>query len=88
MSARWAFSIQVRRIGIFVKSQLCYFIEKFRRSGIFVADNATIFHTKLHRSNTSSGIKSDFGPLGLFDSGSQERHFRENPAMLFHRKAP
>jgi hypothetical protein len=65
MSARWAFLIQVCRIGIFVKSQLCCFIEKLRRSGIFVADNATIFHGKLHRSDTSSGIKSIIAPLGF-----------------------
>jgi hypothetical protein len=64
MSARWAFLIQIYRIGIFVKIQLCYFIEKLRRSGILVADNASIFHTKLHRSDTSSAIKSIYLPAG------------------------
>jgi hypothetical protein len=66
MSARWAFLIQVRRIGIFVKIQLCCFIEKLRRSGILVAIIAKIFSVKLHRRETSFGIKSIYHPAGVF----------------------
>jgi hypothetical protein len=35
-------------------------------SGILVADNATIFYGKLHRGDTSSGIKSIYHPAGVF----------------------
>ena len=41
-------------------------IEKLHRSGILVAIIATIFHIKLHRSDTSSGIKSIYHPAGAF----------------------